>query len=116
MKLHSQVFRITKMASVLGVSVRGYYAWLRRGASRRELANKELSKKVEKIFDNSRCIYGSLKIKRELLRKYGETVGWTRDEAKAATFGYIWIFYNRKRIHEANGYITPEEYYALACA
>ena len=24
---------------------------------------------------------------------------------------YIWIFYNRKRIHEANGYLTPEEYY-----
>ena len=40
----------------------------------------------------------------------------TREEAKAAVFEYIWIFYNCKRIHEANGYITPEEYYALACA
>ena len=35
----------------------------------------------------------------------------TRDEAKKAVFEYIWIFYNRKRIHEANGYKTPEEYY-----
>lgn len=35
----------------------------------------------------------------------------TREEAKAAIFEYIWIFYNRKRIHEANGYLTPEEYY-----
>lgn len=35
----------------------------------------------------------------------------TRGEAKAAVFEYIWIFYNRKRIHEANGYLTPEEYY-----
>ena len=35
----------------------------------------------------------------------------TREEAKAAVFEYIWIFYNRKRIHEANGYLTPEEYY-----
>lgn len=35
----------------------------------------------------------------------------TREEAKAAVFEYIWIFYNRKRIHEANGYVTPEEYY-----
>lgn len=35
----------------------------------------------------------------------------SRDEAKAAAFEYIWIFYNRKRIHEANGYLTPEEYY-----
>lgn len=35
----------------------------------------------------------------------------TREEAKVAVFEYIWIFYNRKRIHEANGYLTPEEYY-----
>lgn len=34
-----------------------------------------------------------------------------REEAKSAVFEYIWIFYNRKRIHEANGYLTPEEYY-----
>jgi len=35
----------------------------------------------------------------------------SRDEAKATVFEYIWIFYNRKRIHEANGYLTPEEYH-----
>jgi len=35
----------------------------------------------------------------------------TREEAVSAVFEYIWIFYNRKRIHEANGYLTPEEYY-----
>ena len=35
----------------------------------------------------------------------------SREEAKAAVFEYIWIFYNRKRIHEANDYLTPEEYY-----
>ena len=36
----------------------------------------------------------------------------SREEARSAVFEYIWIFYNRKRIHEANGYLTPEEYYA----
>lgn len=36
----------------------------------------------------------------------------TRVEARAAVFEYIEIFYNRQRIHEANGYITPEEYYS----
>ena len=35
----------------------------------------------------------------------------TREEAKAAVFEYVWIFYNRIRIHEANGYQTPEAYY-----
>jgi len=35
----------------------------------------------------------------------------TRAEAKAAVFEYIWIFYNRKRIHASNNYMTPEEFY-----
>lgn len=38
----------------------------------------------------------------------------TREEAKAAVFEYVWIFYNRKRIHETNGYKTPDEYYKAA--
>ena len=37
----------------------------------------------------------------------------TREEAKSAVFEYIWIFYNRKRIHEGNGYLTPEAYYRI---
>lgn len=36
----------------------------------------------------------------------------TREEARAAVFEYVEIFYNRERIHESNGYITPEEYYS----
>ncbi|MBU5592621.1 IS3 family transposase [Clostridium sp. MSJ-4] len=35
----------------------------------------------------------------------------TRQEARAVVFEYIEIFYNRKRIHASNGYLTPEEYY-----
>lgn len=35
----------------------------------------------------------------------------THEEAKAAVFEYIWIFYNRIRIREADGYQTPEAYY-----
>ena len=34
----------------------------------------------------------------------------TRKEAEKAVFEYIWIFYNRKRIHASNDYLTPEEY------
>ena len=34
---------------------------------------------------------------------------WTRDEARAAIFDYIELFYNRKRIHQSLGYRTPEQ-------
>jgi len=40
----------------------------------------------------------------------------TRDEARAAVFEYIEIFYNRQRLHESNAYLTPEEYYTAAMA
>jgi transposase InsO family protein len=33
----------------------------------------------------------------------------TRDEAKAAVFEYIEIFYNRQRLHSAIGYRAPAE-------
>ena len=33
----------------------------------------------------------------------------TREEAKAAVFEYIEIFYNRQRLHAAVGYRTPAE-------
>jgi len=34
----------------------------------------------------------------------------TRAEAISAIFYYIEVFYRRKRPHEANGYLTSEEY------
>lgn len=38
----------------------------------------------------------------------------TRDEARSAVFEYVEIFYNRKRLHQSNGYITPADYYDKA--
>ena len=46
--------------------------------------------------------------------KYGWLVDQrfkTRDEARAAVFEYVEVFYNGMRLHETNGYLTPEEYY-----
>jgi len=34
----------------------------------------------------------------------------TRDEAKQAVFEYIEVFYNRERLHSANGYLSPIDY------
>jgi len=40
----------------------------------------------------------------------------TRNEARAAIFEYVEIFYNRQRLHQSNNYLTPEEYYTAAMA
>jgi putative transposase len=34
----------------------------------------------------------------------------SRDQARAATFDYIEVFYNRQRIHSSLGYVAPEEF------
>lgn len=36
----------------------------------------------------------------------------TRDEARAAIFEYIEVFYNRERIHGSIGYLSPEQFEA----
>ena len=37
----------------------------------------------------------------------------TREEARHVIFEYIEVFYNRVRIHSANGYLSPVEYESL---
>lgn len=39
----------------------------------------------------------------------------TRDEARAAIFEYIEVFYNRQRIHSSLGYVSPEAFEAGRC-
>jgi putative transposase len=47
-------------------------------------------------------VFSSLKV------EYVHQVGFrTREEAKAAVFDYIEVFYNRQRLHSAIGYRTP---------
>ncbi len=40
----------------------------------------------------------------------------TREEARAAVFEYVEIFYNSCRFHASNGYLTPQEYWCLGKA
>ena len=38
----------------------------------------------------------------------------TLDEARFAVYEYVWSFYTNLRPHEANGYLTPAQYYKQA--
>jgi putative transposase len=46
-------------------------------------------------------------LKRELVHR---TTFATREEARAALFDYIEVFYNRSRLHSTLGYLSPVEY------
>ena len=65
------------MCRVLGVSTSGYYAWLRRGPSRRARRDAELAERIVSIHRDSRGVYGSPRIHAEL-REDGERLGRKR--------------------------------------
>jgi putative transposase len=63
---HRVEFEITVMCRVLRVSRSGYYAWLKRPTSSREMADQALSQHIKEIHQQSRQTYGSPRIQAEL--------------------------------------------------
>lgn len=64
---HRSQFQVSMMCWVLEVSRSGYYAWVSRPQSRRELENEALTEKIKSIHTKSRKTYGSPRIHRKLL-------------------------------------------------
>jgi putative transposase len=65
------------MCRVLEVSRSGYYRWLKRKPSKRQLDNQGLDAEIRKIYEKSKGRYGSPKITEEL-RDRGRKVGKNR--------------------------------------
>jgi putative transposase len=63
---HREEFPIIRMCKELEVSSSGYYAWRGRPPSVREMANQELFKKIEIVYNENHGVYGSPRIYREL--------------------------------------------------
>ena len=63
---HRDEFPIRRMCKELNVSSSGYYAWCKRPASAREMANQELYNKIKAVYNDNRGVYGSPRIYREL--------------------------------------------------
>lgn len=62
MKEKSNEFPLEKMAEVFGVSVTGYYSYIKRNPSFREKENSYLMHLIEKIYREGRYMYGSPRI------------------------------------------------------
>lgn len=76
-KENSKRFKTQIMCQLLRVSRSGYYEWLCRPPSRRQLANEVLAKQIKGIFDAEKQRAGSPRIARKL-RKAGQKVGKNR--------------------------------------
>jgi putative transposase len=63
---HRDEFPVIRMCKELEVSPSGYYAWRGRPPSAREMANQELFKKIEAVYNEYDGLYGSPRIYREL--------------------------------------------------
>jgi len=69
---------VSRLCKVLGVSRAGYYAWQRRGASRRGRNDQALARLIRTVFAASRETYGAPRVHAELREGYGLRVGRKR--------------------------------------
>jgi transposase InsO family protein len=66
---HRAEFPVRRMCKVLDVSPSGYYAWRQRPPSAREMANQELMRKIEIVFEESGETYGGPRVHQVLVRQ-----------------------------------------------
>ncbi len=65
---HSKAeFPISRLCAVLSVSESGYYAWLKREPSARDIENRTLTEQIMQIWHKFRTIYGAPRIWPELV-------------------------------------------------
>lgn len=72
-KEHLGEFQVEVCCDVLEVSRSGYYAWLRRPLSSRDLRREQLASRIQQVHEQNRRVYGSPRVHRALLAE-GEQV------------------------------------------
>ncbi len=71
---HRQVWKLSVMARVLGVTRQGYHKWAVRQPSKRELRHRDLRRRIRMIHEQSKGSYGSPRITTELIEEHGIVV------------------------------------------
>ena len=59
MKVNQATYPVARMCRLLGVSTSGYYAWLKRGPSKRSLEDASLTELISEIHAQSWGAYGA---------------------------------------------------------
>lgn len=95
MKRHQAEFPVRAMCRVLGLSPSGYYAWLDRPTSAREVANARLVVEMRRIHAFSRRSYGRPRMYAEL-RDEGFLVNHTRVGRLMRQAGIVGVTRRRK--------------------
>ncbi len=70
-------YPVRLLCRIAGVAVSGFYAWLRRGPSRRRQDDRRVKERIAAIFSRSRRTYGSPRVHAEL-RAEGVRIGRKR--------------------------------------
>ena len=79
---------ISKACELLNVRRQGYYEYLRRKGSQREISDRVYTTKIKNIFFESNRIYGARKI-REVLRKNGDNISRKRVRRLMSAAGLV---------------------------
>ena len=69
MKEHQDLYDIELMCRLLKVSSSGYYGWLKRAVSQREMANQKLFNHIQRVFHENRQVYGSIRVWKALQKE-----------------------------------------------
>lgn len=67
MKSYQATFKATILCKVLGISMSGYYAWLKRAPSQRRQTDIVLGDRLEVLHRQSRSTYGRPRLRQDLL-------------------------------------------------
>ena len=76
---HRHEYSVSRMCRVLDVSKSGFFAWLKRGESRRKRADSKLLLRIREIFEGSGRTYGSPRVWAELFAR-----GWRVSRKRVA--------------------------------
>ncbi|HEY5182343.1 MAG TPA: IS3 family transposase [Dermatophilaceae bacterium] len=88
---------VRMMCRLLNVSSSGFYDWLGRGPSAREVSNMALTATIRAIHRDSNDVYGSPRVHAELVAVHGMAVSPKRVAALMAAAGLVGVHRRRRR-------------------